>query len=117
MIASAFIKNLRISTKNATIVAKFLKGKSVKKAKMILERAIKGIEPIDGKKYYTKTAKIMLKALNSAIANAINKKLDENRLRIKTIRVHKGPKIVTPKKAKFAGRTLKNTHLEIILGY
>ena len=117
MIASAFIKNLRISTKNATKVARFLKGKSVKKARIILERAIKGIEPINGKKYYTKTSKIMLKALESAIANARNKKMNEDKLRIVNIRIHKGPKIVTPKKAKFAGRRLKNSHIEIILGY
>ncbi len=116
MIASAFIKNLRISTKNATKVAKFLIGKKVSKAKIILERAISGKEPIDGKKFYTKTCKVFLKALESAIANARNKKMDESKLRIKTIRVHKGPRIITPRKTPFR-RRLKSSHLEIILGY
>jgi ribosomal protein L22 len=116
MIASAFIKNLRISTKNAAKVARKLIGKKVEKAKMILERAINEKEPINGKKFYTKTCKIFLKALESVIANARNKKMDESKLRIKTIKVHKGPKVITPRKTPFR-RKLKYSHLEIILSY
>ena len=115
--SSVFIKNLKISTKHAKYVAKIIRGKNALKAKNFLEMVLNQKITLDGKKYYTKAVKNILKALNSALANARKKGLDESKLKIKLIEAHKGSKIRTPKRAKFAGREKKNTHIKIVLSY
>ncbi|MEM0324310.1 MAG: uL22 family ribosomal protein [Candidatus Aenigmatarchaeota archaeon] len=117
MIASAYIKNLRISTKHATYISKIIRGKNALKAKKFLELVAKQKLTLDGKKYYLKATKAILKALESALANARQKGLDENKLKIKIIEAHKGFKLRTPKRWKFRGREKKNTHIKIVLSY
>ncbi len=114
--ARVFIKNLRISVKNAKIVARQIINKPVEKAKRFLENLINQKISLNGK-YYTKTTIEILKALHHAEESAKHKKMDLSKLRIKTIKVHKGPKLITPKRYKFRGRVKKNAHLEIILSY
>ena len=117
MIASAYIKNLRISTKHATYISKIIRGKNALKAKKFLELVAKQKLTLDGKKYYLKATKAILKALESALANAKQKGLDENKLKIKIIETHKGSRLRTPKRWKFRGREKKNTHIKIVLSY
>ncbi|MEM0243205.1 MAG: uL22 family ribosomal protein [Candidatus Aenigmatarchaeota archaeon] len=117
MIASAYIKNLRISTKHAKYISKIIRGKNVLKAKRFLELVSQQKLTLDGKKYYLNATRAILKALESAIANAKVKGLDENKLKIKIIEAHKGSKIRTPKRVKFRGREKKNTHIKIVLSY
>ncbi len=116
MIARVFIRNLRISVKNAKIVARQIARKPLEKAKRILSEILEQKRSINGK-YYTKTTKEILKALRHAEESAKHKNMDMQKVRIKEIKIHKGPTIITPKRYRFRGRRLKNSHIEIILSY
>ncbi len=80
MEAKAIAKSLRISPIKARLVIDLIRGKDVNVALNILNNRNK------------KSSKLILKVLNSAIANAVNNfKLDENKLYVKEARVDAGP--------------------------
>lgn len=80
MEVKAQLNKLRISPRKMRLVANFVKGMSVGKARVQLEFSSK------------KSSDPMLKLLNSAVANAKNNfKLDENNLYISELRVNGGP--------------------------
>ena len=80
MEAKAIAKSLRISPIKARLVIDLICGKDVNVALNILNNRNK------------KSSKLILKVLNSAIANAVNNfKLDENKLYVKEARVDAGP--------------------------
>ena len=76
----AIAKMQRISPIKARLVIDLIRGKDVKDAKTILIN------------YNTKASKLILKVLDSAIANAINnEKADEAKLYVSEARVDAGP--------------------------
>ena len=80
MEAKAIAKSLRISPIKARLVIDLIRGKDVSVALNILNNRNK------------QSSKLILKVLNSAIANAVNNfKLDENKLYVKEARVDAGP--------------------------
>ena len=80
MEAKAVAKGLRISPIRARLVADMIRGKKVQEALTILNNV------------NNKSARLTLKVLNSAIANAVNNNsADENTLYVKEARVDAGP--------------------------
>lgn len=80
MEAKAIAKMQRISPIKARLIIDLIRGKNVKDARTILVN------------YNTKASKLILKVLDSAIANAVNNnKLDEAKLYVKEARVDAGP--------------------------
>ena len=78
MEVKAIIKGVRISPIKLRLTADMIRGKSVSEAKNIVNN------------YNSKPARIIKKALDSVVANAINNKLDENKLYVKEIRIDMG---------------------------
>ena len=80
MEAKAIAKSLRVSPIKARLVVDLIRGKDASVAVNILNNKNK------------KSSKLVLKTLNSAIANAVNNfKLDQNKLYVKEARVDAGP--------------------------
>ena len=90
MEAKAIAKMLRVSPIKARLVIDLIRGKKVDEALTILENM------------NNKSAKLILKVLNSAVANAVNNdKADINTLYVKEARVDAGPVM---KRVKFDSR-------------
>jgi len=114
-IAKACTKNARISLKSATIVCRAVrKQKYVVKAIKFLEDLLEKKVSIHGK-YYTNTAKELLKFLNSAIKNAEYKKLNKEKLVIEYLASSKGQTFYRSRRKSGFGGRMKSTHLSIIL--
>ena len=80
MEAKAIARSLRISPIKARLVIDLIRGKDVNVAFDILNNRNK------------KSSKLVLKTLNSAVANAVNNlKLNQNNLYVKEARVDAGP--------------------------
>ena len=80
MEAKAIAKMQRISPIKARLVIDLIRGKDANEAKNILIN------------YNNKAARLIVKVLDSAIANAVNNnKMDENTLYVKEARVDAGP--------------------------
>ena len=80
MEAKAIAKMQRISPIKARLVIDLIRGKNANEAKNILVN------------YNNKAARLIVKVLDSAIANAVNNnKMDENTLYVKEARVDAGP--------------------------
>jgi large subunit ribosomal protein L22 len=106
-IAKACTHNARISVKNAKHVCRAIRGMYLDKAKKFLEDVIKQKRNINGK-YYTKSAKEVLKIILSAEKNAEFKNLDLDKVYIAHIAALKGHK-------RSLGMRMKTAHLEVIL--
>ncbi len=106
MVARAYIKYLRISPRKITQVAELIKGKDILKAQSILQNMSK------------KGAKLLYKALNSAISNAKNKGFKEEKLFISRITTNAGPVLKRWRAASFGRATMirrKTSHILIEL--
>lgn len=80
MEAKAIAKNIRMSADKARLVADLIRGKSVNEAMSIL------------KNMNRKSARVVEKVLNSAVANAVNNhSLDKEKLYVKESYVNEGP--------------------------
>ena len=80
MEAKAIAKSLRVSPIKARLVIDLIRGKDVSVAVNILNNRNK------------KSSLLVLKTLNSAVANAVNNfKMDQNKLYVKEARVDAGP--------------------------
>ena len=80
MEAKAIARQMRISPIKARLVIDLIRGKNVSDARTILVN------------YNTKASKMILKTLESAVANAVNNnKLDEDKLFVSEARVDAGP--------------------------
>lgn len=126
-IAKAF--NLPISTKKAVAICKVIKGKNPKEAIKLMEEviALKKSIPMTGEiphrkkghritkhaqgRYPVRAAKYFIKILKQAIANAVQKGLDEDKIYINKAKADKGETIYKP--GRFHGRKFKRTHLYI----
>ncbi len=79
MDVKAIAKEVRISPIKLRLMADLVRGKSTTEAQNILRN------------YNSKSARVILKVVNSAVANAVNNnKLDESKLFVKEIRVDMG---------------------------
>ncbi len=105
---------LSISTLNATKVCRVLNRKNFENAKKMIEDLIKRKISIKGK-YYTKTAKEILKVLEQVENNAKVKGLEPQKM-ILYISAHKGPTLHRARRRwrKF-GTRLKVTHIQAVL--
>lgn len=105
--AVAHLRNVRISNRKVKIVADLIRNKNVEEALNILEFAPKA------------ASKILIKLLNSAIANAENNhKMKKEKLYIAKIYANEGPtmKRVRPRAQGRAAGILKRTsHITIVL--
>lgn len=126
--AKASGRDLGISTKDSVVICDFIRGKNLDKAKKILIDAIElkkavpykrfnkdlGHKPgIMSGKYPVKSCKEILKLLISAEANAKNKNLDLNSLRVKEIIANKASRPFHY--GRFRGRKMRRTHIDITL--
>jgi len=113
-IAKACTHNARISVKNAKHVCRAVRGLYLKKAKKFLEDLIKQKRDINGK-YYTKSAKEVLKIILSAEKNAEFKNMDLDNVYIAHIAALKGTTIYRRRHKRSLGMRMKTAHLEVIL--
>ncbi len=107
------VRNVRISTKSAVLIARRLKGKYILKAKKFLESMISEKADIDGK-HYTKTCKEMLRILDSAEKNAVDRGMDEERLVVVSINCSPGTRIAR-QRWRGVGSRMKMTNVIVLL--
>ena len=125
--ARAVARSVQVSTKTAVMIAKFLRGKTVARAKKDLELVLKkkiavpftrftegaGHKPgIGPGKYPEKATKAFLETISNAEANAMDLGLGDE-LKIQAITVHKGA--VNWHYGRIRGRKQKNTNIEVVL--
>jgi len=128
-IAKAIGKDLPISTKQSVEISNYIRGKSLKKSKDILQKVIEENKAIPFRRFNKdmghkkgniaagrfpiKSCTNILKILSSAEHNAINIGLNNNNLFIKNIIANKASRpFHTGRKIR---RKMKRTHIEIIL--
>ena len=120
--------NQPVSTKQSLEIARWLRGRSTEKAKVLLQAVIEKRIAVPYKrfnkkiahkkqigpgKYPVKTASLFLKLINEVEANASVKGLNEEALKIHAIVVHKGARNMHHGRQR--GRTFKNAHIEIVV--
>tara|TARA_Y100000310_G_C20621188_1_gene783372 strand:+ start:1106 stop:1519 length:414 start_codon:yes stop_codon:yes gene_type:complete len=129
MESKAIGRNLAISKKDAVEIASFIRGKKLKKVKVMLEEVIvkKLIVPFKrfnkdrghkrGKmaagRYPVKASTHILGLVKSAEMNALNKGMNSDDLYISRIIANKGTGQMHH--GRFRGRSMKRTHLEVAL--
>ncbi len=111
--AKALGRNLRISTKNATILCRAIRKKPLTRARRLLED-LAAERRVLGKKHYTKTAEEMLQLLQSCEKNADSLNLDKGRL-IVHASAHMGTIMRRRRRKAAFGSRMKSTNLEIML--
>ncbi|MCS7123729.1 MAG: uL22 family ribosomal protein [Candidatus Aenigmarchaeota archaeon] len=100
----AKIYNAHVSLKKSIEICDLIRYKKVEDAEKLLERM------------NSKTSKKILELLKNAKENARRLNLNLSKLYIKSAKADKGEKFIRPRsRARFRGRKMKSTHLEIIL--
>ena|SRR3989304_2112490 len=113
MLVSAKSSGARVSFKDAQVVCRALRGKSLSSGKNLLQNLLDKKESLGGR-YYSQTAENIFNLLKSAEANAKQKNLAPEKLFIKVAKADQGYKFIRPKsRAKFRGRQAKVTNLEV----
>jgi len=116
MTAIARFKSARISFKQSIVICKEIRGKNVSKAKQFLENLINKKVDINGR-YHPTAAKKILEILETAVANARVKKMNEEKLFVKKINADIGERFIKPKSRwGLRGRKAKSTNISIELG-
>lgn len=126
-VAKAKGTNLQISTKQAIEVCNFIRGKTVSKARQMLNEVLALKRPVPYKifkmdiphrkgkygpgRFPLNTVKAVLGMLNSAASNAEDKGLRSDTLIISTIKANRGPTVW--RFGRQMRRKAKRTHLEI----
>lgn len=125
----AYGKNLPISKKHSYEIANYIRYKPVSVARKILQDVIALKVPIPYRRhnkdlahkksigsgrYPVKASKYILKLLENAVNNAKQKGLDENKLKILHISVHKGTHMYRRGRNFY---TTKTAHVQIAVGY
>ncbi|MEM1988745.1 MAG: 50S ribosomal protein L22 [Candidatus Woesearchaeota archaeon] len=125
----AYGKNLPISKKHSYEIANYIRYKPVAVARKILKDVIDMKAPIPYRRYNrdlahkramgsgrypVKASKYILQILENAINNAKQKGMDENKLKILHISVHKGTHMYRRGRNYF---TTKTAHVQIAVGY
>ena len=105
MEAKSIAKGMRISPIKIRLVIDLIRGKSVKDAKTILIN------------YNTKASKMVLKVLDSAVANAVNNnKMNEDTLYVSEARVDAGPvmkRIMFDSRGRIGRKDKRTSHIVI----
>ncbi len=107
----------RISYKKGVILARKvvrLARRNFVKAMKILEELVEGKRNIEGK-YYTNTAKALLRIFKSVEANARFRGFDVNSLWIKSLSVNKGPTLHRRRRKREFGTRLKIAHIKLVV--
>jgi len=107
MESTATLRFARVSAQKARLVADLVRGKDAEAAIKVLAFLPK------------KTAPILRKLIESALANAENRSLDIDRLVVKTVTVDQGPSLrrFRPRAQGRATPILKKTsHITVVLG-
>ena len=104
---------LSISTKHAIKVSRAINRKKFSDAKKKLEDILAEKDSINGK-FYTKTAKEILKILNGVESNAKAKNLNPEEMEV-YISAHKGATLYRSRRRRKHGIRLKSSHVQIIL--
>ncbi len=102
-----------MSEKSASIVCRAIKKKSLVRAKRLLEDLNSEKRSLQGK-YYSKSVKYILEALNSCEKNAYALGLDSGRLMVHAS-AHLGPATRRRRRKSAWGNRLKRAYIEIIL--
>jgi len=105
---------LSVSTKTATKICRFLKGKKLGETKKVLNDLINEKISLNGK-YYTNTCKEILKVLESVESNARVKGLNLESMKV-LISAHRGPTLHRGRRRwrKF-GTRLKMSQIQVVL--
>ena len=107
MVGKAIAKSVRISPIKARLVIDLIRGKKVDEAVTILENRNK------------KSSGIVLKVLNSAVANAVNNfKLDQNKLYVKEARVDAGPvmkRVMFDSRSHIGHKDRRTSHIVVVV--
>jgi len=107
MEGKAIAKSVRISPIKARLVIDLIRGKKVDEAVTILENRNK------------KSSGIVLKVLNSAVANAVNNfKLDQNKLYVKEARVDAGPvmkRVMFDSRSHIGHKDRRTSHIVVVV--
>ena len=107
MEGKAIAKSVRISPIKARLVIDLIRGKNVDEAVTILENRNK------------KSSGIVLKVLNSAVANAVNNfKLDQNKLYVKEARVDAGPvmkRVMFDSRSHIGHKDRRTSHIVVVV--
>ena len=107
MEGKAIAKSVRLSPIKARLVIDTIRGKNVDEAITILENMNK------------KTSNIILKVLNSAVANAVNNnKLDRNKLFVCEARVDAGPvmkRVMFDSRSHIGHKDRRTSHIVIVV--
>jgi ribosomal protein uL22 len=127
-IARAVGVNLSVSPKQGTEICKYVRGRPLIQAKMLLEQAINEIVPvpftrftnglghkagISAGRYHPKACKQILAVLKSAEANAKNKGFNTTDLKVAHIAMQIGPKNMHHGRQRRS--IFKNSHIEVVL--
>ncbi len=107
MEGKAIAKSVRISPIKARLVVDLIRGKKVDEAVTILENRNK------------KSSGIILKVLNSAVANAVNNfNLDKNKLYVKEARVDAGPvmkRVMFDSRSHIGHKDRRTSHIVVVV--
>lgn len=107
MEGKAIAKSVRISPIKARLVIDLIRGKNVDEAVTILENRNK------------KSSGIILKVLNSAIANAVNNfSLDQKKLYVKEARVDAGPvmkRVMFDSRSHIGHKDRRTSHIVVVV--
>ena len=107
MEGKAIAKSVRLSPIKARLVIDLIRGKKVDEAVTILENRNK------------KSSGVVLKVLNSAVANAVNNfKLDKNKLYVKEARVDAGPvmkRVMFDSRSHIGHKDRRTSHIVVVV--
>ena len=107
MEGKAIAKSVRLSPIKARLVIDLIRGKKVDEAVTILENRNK------------KSSGIVLKVINSAVANAVNNfKLDQNKLYVKEARVDAGPvmkRVMFDSRSHIGHKDRRTSHIVVVV--
>ena len=107
MEGKAIAKSVRISPIKARLVIDLIRGKNVDEAVTILENRNK------------KSSGIVLKVLNSAVANAVNNfSLDQKKLYVKEARVDAGPvmkRVMFDSRSHIGHKDRRTSHIVVVV--
>ncbi|MFH0956271.1 MAG: uL22 family ribosomal protein [Candidatus Aenigmatarchaeota archaeon] len=110
---SVYGRGLRVSTKNSELICGQIRGKSLPKAKALLQRLVDRTDSLKGR-YYTNATTEILSLLNSAENNAEVKGLKNDRL-IVNASAHQGFSLYRPRRFKLRRQKRKVTHIQVVL--
>jgi large subunit ribosomal protein L22 len=127
-IAKAVGRNLSVSPKQGTEICKYVRGRSITQAKMLLQQAIDGKRAVpftrftngvghkhgmSAGRYHPKACSQILAVINSAEANAKNKGYNSSDLKIVHIAMQIGPRNAHHGRKRRS--IFKNSHIEVVV--